>query len=106
MKWHPLRVDRFVALSFLCVVALALLMGFALSTLLTRAVSEWEWENMAAFVRHQVEIIGLDALFAAPQGPETRERWGKEIARLFTGLPEVVSIKVWDRKGTGQTNRG
>jgi hypothetical protein len=53
----PLRVNRFVVLSFLCIGALALAMGFTLSTLLTRAVSEWEWENTAATIRWGQIII-------------------------------------------------
>jgi len=39
---------KFAVLSFLCIMALALSMGFALSSLLTRAVAAWEWENTAA----------------------------------------------------------
>lgn len=93
-------VTRFAVLSFLCVLALALAMGFTLSSLLTRAVSEWEWENTAAFARRQVERIGPDVLFRSAQGPESQARWGKELSRLFTDLPEVVRVKVWDREGT------
>ena len=93
-------LTRFAALSLLCIAALALLMGSALSSLLTRAVSEWEWENTAVLTQKQVELAGLDALFAAPQDRTTRERWGREIPRLFLGFPEIVRIKVWDREGT------
>lgn len=39
---------KFAVLSFLCVMVFALSMGFALSSLLTRAVQGWEWENTAA----------------------------------------------------------
>ena len=91
---------RFAALSFVCIAALALIMGFALSSLLTRAVSEWEWENTAVLTRRQVELVGLQDLFTAPQGPETRARWASEISRLFVGFPEIVRIKVWGREGT------
>ncbi len=91
-------VPRFAILSFLCVLGLALAMGFALSALLTRAVSEWE--NTAAFARRQVERVGPDVLFTSPQGPEARERWGRELSRLLTDLPEVVRVKVWDREAT------
>ncbi len=91
---------RFAALSFVCIAALALIMGAALSSLLTRAVSEWEWENTAVLTRQQVELVGLDALFAAPQDSRAREQWGREIPRLFLGFPEIVRIKVWDREGT------
>ena len=45
---------RFAILSFLCVMGLALTMGFALSALLTRAVTQWEWENTAALARREV----------------------------------------------------
>src|SRR3990172_8938861 len=93
-------VNRFAILSFLCVVALAFSMGFALSTLLTRAVSEWEWENMAALVRRQAEIAHLEPLFSHPVSPESQERWETEISRLFLGLPEVVRVKAWNRDST------
>ena len=93
-------LTRFATLSFLCVAALAIAMGFALSFLLTRAVSEWEWENTAALIRREVELGELAAFFAEPPGPETRERWGGRIVRLFTGLPEVVRVKLWDRAAT------
>lgn len=36
--------------------ALALSMGFALSSLLTRAVEGWEWENAAALARREAEL--------------------------------------------------
>jgi signal transduction histidine kinase/CheY-like chemotaxis protein len=87
---------RFVVLSFTCVIALALAMGTALSMLLTRAVAQWEWENTAAFVRRDVEMADLAPLFAGPQGPQERERWGRELSRLFADFPEIVRVKVWD----------
>jgi len=34
----------------------ALTMGFALSSLLTRAVQDWEWQNTAALARREVEL--------------------------------------------------
>jgi signal transduction histidine kinase len=93
----PGLLTRFATLSFLCVAALAVAMGFALSHLLTRAVSEWEWENTAALVQREFEVGGLDALFAEPPGPEIQGRWSERITRLFAGLPEVVRVKIWDR---------
>src|SRR5262245_32513468 len=54
---YPMRrmlFSRFVWLSLSCIGALALAMGFVLSSLLTRAASEWEWENTAALVRREV----------------------------------------------------
>lgn len=96
----PPIVKKFIILSFLCVVVQALVMGFTISFLLSRHASEWEWENTAVLVRHQVELAGLEALFTAPQSPETRERWRKELSRLFAGLPDVMRVKVWDREGT------
>jgi len=92
--------SRFGILSFLCVMALALSMGVALSSLLTRAVEEWEWENTAAFTRREVELTGLDALFVAPPGARTGERWARDFSRLLVGMPEVVRVKVWDREAT------
>src|SRR5437867_1209087 len=92
--------NRFAVLSLVCVAALALSMGFALSSLLERAVSQWEWENTAAFAQHEVDLFNLDSLFEAPAGPETAQRWRREVSRLFEGLPEVVRIKVWNRQAT------
>ncbi|MBI3454881.1 MAG: response regulator [Candidatus Rokubacteria bacterium] len=109
LRWHPARglrsitlalVSRFALLSFLCVISLALAMGFALSSLLTHAVSAWEWENTAAFARRSLEFVGLDTLFTAPQDQGARERWRVELSRLFSGFPEVVRLKVWDRTAT------
>ena len=92
--------SKFGVLSFLCVMALALSMGFALSSLLTHAVAEWEWENTAAFTRREVELTGVDALFLAPQTAQTGDHWARESSRLLLGLPEVVRVKVWDREAT------
>ncbi len=74
-------------------------MGFAISSLLTRAVSDWEWENTAALVRREVKIHGLEAVFREPGAEGSRERWG-EFSRLIASLPEVVRVKVW---GPGAT---
>jgi signal transduction histidine kinase/ActR/RegA family two-component response regulator len=94
------RPNRFAVLSFLCVVAMALAMGFALSSLLSRAVSDWEWENTAAVARQQLALTDLDRLFAVPPGDPAHARWAAEIPRLFAGLPEVVRVKVWSRDGS------
>ena len=93
-------LTRFTTLSFLCVIALAIAMGFTLSRFLTRAVSEWEWENTAALIRREVELGGLEGFFTEAPGPETQSRWNGRIVRLFAGLPEVVRVKIWDRNAT------
>jgi signal transduction histidine kinase len=85
-------------LIFALVLATAVLMGSALSTLLTRAVTDWE--NTAALARQQVRLAGLEPLFGAPPEPAARARWEHELAHLFTGLPEVTRIKVWSREAT------
>ena len=104
MAFFPLKrfpiLARFSILSFFCVIVMALIMSVALSSLMTRAVTEWEWENTAALARHQVKLSGLETLFTAPPGPDTRERWRNELASLFTELPEIVRVKVWDRNAT------
>jgi signal transduction histidine kinase/ActR/RegA family two-component response regulator len=87
---------KFAVLSFLCVMALALSMGFALSALLTRAVEGWEWENTAALARREAELRGIDTLLEAHGDAPIDERGRPELARLLQGLPEVVRIKVWD----------
>ena len=88
--------SRFVWLSLGCIGALALAMGFVLSSLLTRAASDWEWENTAALVRREVRMTGLEEIFTAGGGSAARERWGPQFSRLLTSLPEVVRAKVWD----------
>jgi signal transduction histidine kinase len=90
--------SRFALLSLGCIGALALVMSFVLSSLLTRAASEWEWENTAALVRREVRMAGLEGVFAAPGSPEDRERWGRKFSSLLTSLPEVVRAKVWDNQ--------
>ncbi|MGH7354878.1 MAG: ATP-binding protein [Candidatus Rokuibacteriota bacterium] len=87
----------FSALSFVCIVAMAVVMGYALSFLLTRAVSEWEWQNTAALVRREVRMAKLETVFDEPGSLEARERWGREFSRILTSLPEVVRAKVWNR---------
>jgi two-component system NtrC family sensor kinase len=88
---------RFAVVSFACVVTFAVTMGLALSWLLTRAVTEWEWDNTAALVQHEAEQAGLPALFDATPDALTRERWGRELPRLRARVPETVRVKVWDR---------
>jgi len=92
--------SRFALLSLGCIGALALVMSFVLSSFLTRAASEWEWENTAALVRREVRMAGLEGVFAAPGSPEDRERWGRKFSSLLTTLPEVVRAKVWDNQAT------
>ena len=96
MRWpeHPM-CTRFSVLCLTAVVALALVMGVALSSLLTRAVSEWEWQNTAALVTREVKHGGLERIFSEPSRPQERARWGLELSRALTTLPEVVRIKVW-----------
>src|SRR5439155_9092859 len=79
----------------------ALSMGFALSSLLTRAVQEWEWENTAALTRREIELRGLDTVLAAPRSAPLDERTREQqLSSLMRGLPEVVRVKVWDRDAT------
>ena len=87
---------RFALLALGCVVTLALVMGFVLSTLLTSAVSAWEWENTAAFVQREIQRAGLADVFAGDPVLASTER-GAQLARLLTSLPDVVRVKVWDR---------
>ena len=91
---------KFALLSFLCVMVFALSMGFALSSLLTRAVQEWEWENTAALVRREVGLRGIDTILATPRHAPLDEGTRQHFARLMQGLPEVVRVKVWDRDAT------
>src|SRR5882724_7262341 len=88
---------KFAVLSFLCVMVFALSMGFALSSLLTRAVQGWEWENTAALARREIELRGIDTFLAAPRRAPLDEHTREQLSRLMQGLPEVVRVKVWDR---------
>jgi signal transduction histidine kinase/CheY-like chemotaxis protein len=100
-RWRSIISNStFPLLLFLCVFLMATLMGSALSSLLSQSVTEWEWENTAAFSRREAEQIGLQTLFGADQTPETRARWSRELAQRFSGLPELVRVKVWDRDAT------
>jgi signal transduction histidine kinase/ActR/RegA family two-component response regulator len=92
-------LSRFALLSLLSIAGLALAMGVAISALLTRAVSDWEWENTAALVRREVRIHGLETLFREPGVADARERW-RAFSQQMTSLPEVVRVKVWDRTAT------
>jgi len=91
---------KFAVLSFLCIMLFALTMGFALSSLLTRAVQEWEWENTAALARREAELHGIDTVLETPRRAPLDERARHEFSRLMRGLPEIVRIKVWDRDAT------
>ena len=99
MNWlrHPV-FTRFSLLCLIAIVALALAMGYTLSALLTRAVSEWEWQNTAALVRREVEREGLQRIFTEPGGSEARQRAGRVLSATITSLPEVVRAKVWNRE--------
>ena len=91
---------KFAVLSFLCVMVFALSMGLALSSLLTRAVQGWEWENTAALARREVELRGIDTLLDAPRRAPLDEPARQHLSQLMQGLPEVVRVKVWDRDAT------
>ena len=91
---------KFAVLSFLCIMLFALTMGFALSSLLTRAVQEWELENTAALARREAELRGIDTFLEMPRRTALDERARHEFSRLMQGLPEIVRIKVWDRDAT------
>src|SRR2546425_10516194 len=73
-------------------------MGYTLSSLLTRAVSEWEWQNTAALVRREVERDGLQRIFTEPGGSGARPRSGRVLSATITSLPEVVRAKGWNRE--------
>ena len=94
---HPVIITRFSLLCLLGTVVLGLGMGYAISALLTRAVSEWEWQNTAALVRREVQREGLQRIFSASADRASQERWGRALSATITTLPEVVRVKVWSR---------
>src|SRR2546430_10403421 len=106
MNWlkHPV-FTRFSGLCLIGIVALALAMGYTLSSLLTRAVSEWEWQNTAALVRREVERDGLQRIFTEPGGSEGRQRSGRVLSATITSLPEVGRAKVWHRESEFRWSR-
>jgi signal transduction histidine kinase len=96
MHWpkHPM-CTRFSGLCLAGVVTLALMMGLTLSSLLTRAVAEWEWQNTAALVTREVTQGGLEGIFSEPSRARAQAHWGPALSRALTTLPEVVRVKVW-----------
>jgi signal transduction histidine kinase len=97
MGW--LRHSIYSRFSILCltgVVVLALAMGWAISSLLTDAVSEWEWQNTAVMVAREVKRSGLDRVFLEPRGDDQRIR-ARRLSAMLTTLPEVVRVKIWSR---------
>jgi signal transduction histidine kinase/CheY-like chemotaxis protein len=91
---------RFAVVSFACIIVIAITMGLAFSWLLTRAVTNWEWDNTATLVQREVEQAGLAALFVAEPTVQTQQRWSAELARLQARVPDAVRIKAWDRHST------
>src|SRR5260370_9589434 len=98
MDWlkHPI-FTRFSLFCLIGIVTLALAMGAALSALLTRAVSEWEWQNTAALVRREVERAGLQGVFTEPGCPGTPQRSGPVLSGTTSGLPEPLSPQRGER---------
>ena len=97
---HLLKHPVFTRFSVLCLLGTLVLggsMGYAISALLTRAVSDWEWQNTAALVRREVEREGLERIFTESADRDARERWGRVLSATITTLPEVVRVKVWSR---------
>ena len=97
---HWLRHPIFTRFSLLCLIGTLVLgagMGYAISALLTRAASEWEWQNTAALVRREVAREGLERIFADTRDMQARQRWGRALSTALTTLPEVVRVEVWSR---------
>jgi len=97
---HLLKHPVFTRFSVLCLIGTLVLggsMGYAISTLLTQAVSEWEWQNTAALVRREVAREGLERVFTEGRDSDARHRWGRALSATLTTLPEVVRVEVWGR---------
>jgi signal transduction histidine kinase len=97
---HWLRHPIFTRFSLLCLMGTLVLgsgMGYAISALLTHAVSEWEWQNTAALVRREVERQGSQHIFVDSRDAEARARWGTALSAELTTLPELVRVNVWSR---------
>jgi len=97
---------KFAVLSFLCVLVFALTMGFALSSLLTRAVQDWEWQNTAALARREVsgaaalgrllersyDLVFSDMKMPGMSGVELYD----EIARRYPGIERRIVFVTGD----------
>ena len=97
---HLLRHPIFTRFSLLCLIGTLLLgagMGYAISALLTRAASEWEWQNTAALIRREVTREGLERIFTEARDMQARQRWGRALSMTLTTLPEVVRVEAWSR---------
>lgn len=86
-------------LSLVAIAALAIVMGFAVSTFLTRAVSDWESDSAVSAVRREVGELGADALFLSPRGATTGP-WREVLSQVARTVPGVVRSKVWGRDRT------
>ena len=90
-----LFTNRFAALALLCIAILALGMAFALSSLLARAVSDWEGENTAALVHREVESRLIGQSF--PDNHELKEALEGKVEVEIKTLRR--SENVYDPKG-------
>jgi len=81
----------------LVIAVLAITMGLAVSRLLTRAVADWDTENVAAIVRAELADAGVDSLFRDPSAPGVRARWQAALSEMTDLIPGVVRCKVWSR---------
>jgi hypothetical protein len=97
---HLLRHPIFTRFSLLCLIGTLVLgagMGYTISELLTRAASEWEWQNTAALVRREVAREGFDRIFSEARDMQARQRWGRALSVTLRTLPEVVRVEIWSR---------
>ncbi|MBI2202625.1 MAG: hypothetical protein HYU41_02050 [Candidatus Rokubacteria bacterium] len=92
-------LNRFSVLIFVSVTVLALVMGIVLSTLLTRTLSAWEAQSVAAFIQHHVHMTELHELFLAPRDADTRDKWAEAVPDIVGNLPGVVQCRIWGRDG-------
>src|SRR5262249_4722561 len=114
LRLGPVRIAagaKFAVLSFLCVLVFALTMGFALSSLLTRAVQDWEWQNTAALARREVsgaaalgrllersyDLVFSDMKMPGMSGVELYD----EIARRYPGIERRIVFVTGDTLNPG-----
>lgn len=91
-------LGKFALLSFFCILALSVALGFVSSSLLTGNMRAWEWQGTAELVRYQVRAYSLERLFTEGELRGDPERYRESLSSLLS-LPEVVRVKVWDREG-------
>ncbi|MFQ5881809.1 MAG: ATP-binding protein [Candidatus Methylomirabilales bacterium] len=100
MGWNRLNlVQKFAILSFVCIALISLVMGTVLSRHLTKNVLDREMVTTAKVIQAQVREHDLYHLFTH-SGIREDPQGVQELLAPFKNVPDVVRVKLWDRKAT------